>query len=53
MNKYINMIRNITRTAVNFYVSNEHRYSKKKKLELVLISLKKGYQLKNSIYYFK
>ena len=52
MNKYINMVRNITRTAFNFYVSNEHRYIQKE-LELVLISLKKGYQLKNGIYYFK
>lgn len=44
------MFRNITRTAFNFYVSNEHRYIEK---ELVLIYLKKGYQYKNCIYYLK
>ena len=37
MNKYIKMIRNITRTSFNYYISNENRYIDKE-LELLLIS---------------
>ena len=52
MNKYITTIRNISKTAFNFYISNEHRYIERE-LELVMISLKKGYKLRDSVYYFK
>ena len=52
MNKYIKTIRNISKTAFNYYISNEHRYIEKE-LELVIISIKRGYKLRNSVYYFK
>ena len=52
MNKYITTIRNISKTAFNFYISNEHRYIERE-LELIIISLKKGYKLRNSVYFFK
>ena len=52
MNKYIKTIPNISKTAFNYYISNEHRYIEKE-LELVIISIKRGYKLRNSVYYFK
>ena len=51
MNKYIKIIRNISKTSFNYYVSNEHRYINKE-LELIYI-LRQGYRLRDSVYYFK
>ena len=51
MNKYIKIIRNMSKTSFNYYVSNEHRYINKE-LELIYISLRQGYRLRDSVYYF-
>ena len=52
MNKYIKLIRNMSKTAFNYYVSNEHRYINKE-VELIYISLKQGYKLRDGVFYFK
>jgi hypothetical protein len=49
---YLKTTRNILKTSFNYYISQEYRYNFKE-MELIIISLKKGYQLRSGIYYFK